>query len=222
MQRLTDMYGPIPYSQITGSSISAPYDSQEEVYNHLFEDLDFAISELTAYSLAFPGDKPMEDYDKVYGGDFSKWVKFANSLKLRMAVRVVYANPALAQQKAEEAVSHVIGVITSNDDNADLEYASNPIKIMWDEYADMRACSDIVSYMNGYNDPRRPKYFQQYNGGYVGLRSGIDLSGTLGSKDIHSAPAIYATDPLMWMNAAEVAFLKAEGALRGWATGGTA
>jgi hypothetical protein len=218
MQRITDAYGPIPYSQIVGNSITVPYDSQEEVYNHMFEDLDFAIDELTAYTLAFPGEKPMAKYDKVYGGDFSKWVKFANSLKLRMAVRIVYANPTLARQKAEEAVSHVIGVITSNGDNTAIEYLPNPIKIMWDDYSDTRVCADIISYMNGYNDPRRSAYFQQYNGDYYGLRSGINITSKMLD---YSSPAIYMEEKLMWLNAAEVAFLKAEGVLHGWSMGGT-
>jgi len=225
MQRVTDIYGPIPYSKITGSNITVAYDSQEEVYNHLFEDLDFAIDELVNYVYAFPAEKPMANYDKVYGGDFSKWIKFANSLKLRMAVRIVYANPTLAKQKAEEAVSHPFGVIMSNDDNAAIGYEPNPIKIMWDDYTDTRVCADILSYMNGYNDPRRSAYFtKQARGGtsdWYGLRSGINIT----SKEAvltYATPAIFATDKLMWLHAAEVAFLKAEGAMRGWNMRGTA
>ncbi|MDR1743615.1 MAG: SusD/RagB family nutrient-binding outer membrane lipoprotein [Dysgonamonadaceae bacterium] len=220
MQRLTDIYGPIPYSQITGNSITVAYDSQEEVYNHLFEDLDYAIGELTAYALAFPGDKPMADYDKVYGGDFTQWVKFANSLKLRLAMRIVYANPTLAQQKAEEAVNHPIGVIKTNSDNASFVYQPNGIYQCATNWGDTRACADLVSYMNGYNDPRRSAYFETNStGGYVGLRSGIDITSKTAVQD-YSIPKFAVSDKTLWMNAAEVAFLRAEGALRGWNMGG--
>jgi hypothetical protein len=220
MQRLTDIYGPIPYSKITGSSITVAYDSQEEVYNHLFEDLDFAIDELTAYALAFPGDKPMAEYDKVYGGDFKQWVKFANSLKLRLAMRIVYANPTLAKQKAEEAVSHPIGLIAANSDNAACIYTPNGIYQVATNWGDSRTCADIVSYMNGYADPRRSAYYgTNSTGNYVGLRSGVNVTSKSSVQD-YSIPKFAETDKTLWMNAAEVAFLKAEGALRGWNMGG--
>lgn len=223
MQRLTDIYGPIPYSKITGNSITVPYDSQEDVYNHLFEDLDYAIGELTAYAMAFPNDKPMAEYDKVYEGDFTRWVRFANSLKLRLAMRIAYANPALAKQKAEEAVNHPIGVIAANSDNASIAYTPNGIYQVATNWGDTRTCADLVSYMNGYNDPRRAAYFgTNSTGNYVGLRSGIAIASKASVED-YSIPKFAETDRTLWMNAAEVAFLKAEGALRAWDMGaGTA
>lgn len=225
MHRMTDLYGPIPYSQVASGDIKVPYDKQEDVYNYLFEDLDYAISVLTAYAISYPNDRPMKEYDQVYAGDYSKWVKFANSLKLRMAMRIVYANPTLAKTKAEEAVNHPIGVITTNDDNTYITFAPNPIKIMWDDYSDSRACADIITYMKGYNDPRMSKYFQTGtvggSTGYYGLRAGINIPNKAWALT-YSAPAIYTNDNLLWFNAAEVAFLRAEGAWRQWAMGGTA
>nr|WP_121273651.1 RagB/SusD family nutrient uptake outer membrane protein [Pedobacter schmidteae] len=225
MQRMTDLYGPIPYSKVGSGDISVPYDSQEEVYNQMFADLDAAINTLTAYTISFPGDKPMKDYDKIYNGDYVKWVKFANSLKLRMAMRVVYANDKLARQKAEEAVQHSIGPMTSNEDNAQIRYTPNPIKIMWDQYSDTRACADLVTHMVGYADPRLPKYFAMGTVGgttaYQGLRTGINIASKASVLPF-SAPIYVESDPLLWMMASEVSFLKSEGALRGWTMNGTA
>lgn len=222
MQRMTDLYGPIPYSKVANGNIQVAYDTQEAVYNQMFEDLDNAIATLTAYVLSYPNEKPMEEYDKVYGGDYSKWIRFANSLKLRMAMRIVYANPTLAKAKAEEAVSHPGGLIDKNDYNAALSYSPNPIRIMWDNYTDARVCADIVTYMKGYNDPRLSKYFQMgiINNvqGYYGLRSGISIPSKSWALN-YSAPSVTVGDPLLWMNAAEVAFLKAEGAMRRWNMG---
>ena len=222
--RITDMYGPIPYSKV-GST--GDYDSQEQVYTNMFNDLDKAIQTLTEFVNVYPNDRSMAQFDNVYGGDFVKWIKFANSLKLRLAMRIAYANPDLAKQKAEEAVSHLIGVIQDNADNASIRYNPNPIKVMWDDYSDSRVAADIVTYMKGYNDPRISKYFQTTSKvyttgeGYYGLRVGINIP----SKDWatrYSTPAIYEGDRLLWMNASEIAFLKSEGALRGWAMGATA
>jgi len=225
MHRMTDKFGPIPYSQITGGSITVAYDSQQEVYNHLFEDLDSAIDYLTDFVNSNPDVKPMARYDNVYGGDYRLWVKFANSLKLRMAMRIVYADEELAKTKAEEAVAHPFGLLESNEENAYVSSAKNPIYIISHAYSDTRTCADLDSYMKGYNDPRISSYFLPSNFedlGFYGLRAGIDIPNKEWAKK-YSCPNQSQEDRrVMWMDAAEIWFLKSEGALRGWNMGGTA
>ncbi len=230
MHRVTDSYGPIPYSQMsaaggTGSTaLSAPYDSQEEVYDHMFDELDEVIDVFTANINSDPA--LYKKLDLVYSGNLRNWVKFANSLKLRMAVRLSYVAPAKAQQKAEEAVAHSVGVMTQNADNAFMSVVFNPFEMQVVQWGDDRAGADIVSFMNGYEDPRREKYFKPcliegYTSTYQGLRSGIDVADKTVATQ-YSTPIVGITDPIMWMNAAEVSFLMAEGALRGWSMGATA
>ncbi|MDR3059511.1 MAG: SusD/RagB family nutrient-binding outer membrane lipoprotein [Prevotella sp.] len=225
MQRITDMYGPIPYSQVGSGSLGSAYDSQEDVYKNMFTDLDAAIAELTTFVAENPSYNAMAKFDKVYSGDFTKWIKYANSLKLRMALRIVYADPALAKQKAEEAVSHPIGVIVNNNDNTQNAFPQNPIWTMTTAWGDSRVCADIIAYMAGYDDPRMAQYFtkSQVEGGpeYLGLRTGITISGK-DWADRYSSTTYSQTAPTLWMAASEIAFLKAEGALRGWSMGGTA
>lgn len=224
MHRLTDTYGPIPYSKVETGALTVPYDSQENVYKAMFVDLNSAISVLTDYSISNPNARPMAQYDIVYNGDFKKWVKFANSLKLRMAMRIRFADAILAKQMGEEALNHVFGVISSNEDNAAYQYAKiNPLFVMWSSFKDTRVCADITCYMNGYEDPRREKYFQTSTngGGYIGVRTGAlnpNDDWTLG----YSAPVADEKDKILWITASEVAFLKAEAALVGWSVGGTA
>lgn len=226
IHRMTDMYGPVPYSKVSGSSIVAEYDTQEEVYYGLIGELTEAIDVLTPYVLANPDARPMADFDMVYGGDYAQWVKFANSLKLRMAIRMRYAVPADAQTYAEEAVNHVIGVMTTNADNAFIAYAKNPIEVMWNSYGDTRICAELIAYMDGYQDPRREKYFQKASNLegviYAGVRTGVSLALQSGSYLDCSAPVANTSDPLMWMNAAECYFLRAEGAMLGWSMKGSA
>ena len=79
--KISDCYGPIPYSQITGTAFTVEYDNMEDLYKHMFDDLDEAIS---AFKVAVLGNEDMSslsEYDLVFNGDFNKWVKFANSLK---------------------------------------------------------------------------------------------------------------------------------------------
>jgi hypothetical protein len=171
-----------------------------------------------------PSYRDMAPFDKVYGSDFSRWVKYANSLKLRIALRICYANPVLAQQKAEEVVRHPIGPMSGNGDNAENPYPQHPIWTTVVNWGDSRPCADIVSYMLGYDDPRISKYFTPTTlegavDKYLGLRTGYALPQTTSR---YSSSTYARTDKTLWMPAAETAFLKAEGALKGWDMGGSA
>lgn len=96
MHRIADTFGPIPYVNYGSSSL---YDALDLVYNKFFEELDNAIEVLSNYVNGNVDAKLMSDYDCVYGGDVEKWVKFANTLRLRLAIRVSYANPTLAKHR---------------------------------------------------------------------------------------------------------------------------
>ncbi len=228
MHRVTDTYGPIPYSQIgADGQVQVPYDSQKAVYDKFFEELDEAIATLTAHRTAMIAASA----DNIYGGSAEKWCRLANSLKLRLAMHIVYADPEKARQMAESAVAHEVGVITSNADNAmmtlfgadgnPLYVAVNYNKPTHTDHTscqtggDSHAAADIICYMNAYNDPRRAAYFveSEWPGQtYVGMRRGIEIPdlNSIGHK--YSGVKLTTTSPLCWMNAAEVAFLKAEAA----------
>lgn len=224
MHRLTDCYGPIPYSKIidnTEESLEVAYDSQEEVYNKMFEELDAVLAVFKAYASLDPS--AFEKYDLVYYGDMTKWYKYANSLKLRMAMRLSYVKPELARQKAEEAVA--AGVITANSEGAYLHAAENRMALIYNDWGDHRVAVDLVSYLNGWSDPRREKMIlpAKSNDKYNGIRIGVPYPTSKSSAMNGCSNMIVSADtPYLWMNAAEVAFLRAEGALRGWNMGDTA
>ena len=174
-------------------------------------------------------------FDDVYQGDLSKWLKFTNSLKLRMAMRLTYVPEMQAeiQRIAEGAVT--AGVMTEINDNAFLKVEENRVAMIFNDWNDQRAGADIISYMNGYKDPRREKMFTtvkmtvydenfqpQEVDGYAGIRIGIDVTTKDEMVNAYSIPIISSTSPFLWMNAAEITFLRAEGALRGWNMGGEA
>lgn len=241
MNRITDAYGPIPYSKVGyDGSILTPYDSQEEVYKQFFTDLNEAIADLNINV----GSALNPIIDDIYRGDLSKWIKYANSLKLRLAMRISYADPVLAKKMAEEAVDPANGgVIETVADNALYNHyttGGNPIQRSTVGYGhDSRPAADLVCYMNGYNDPRRAKYFTQSgwvdedgdfmtapSGAsleYVGVRRGWETYDRGGWAMKMSAIGVGDQDPMIWFTAAEVAFLRAEGvAVFGWNMGGTA
>lgn len=227
MLRVTDCYGPIPYSQVANGKTAVAYDSQEDVYKHMFEDLDYVIQMLGEFVDEVGGLKPLEGYDPVYNGDYNKWMRFANSLKLRLAVRISNVSPELARTKAEEAVKSTRGLIDTNDNNAYVGVGAepNPLWLVASSWGEIRINATIASYMKGYSDPRSAVYFTTSKLGgdspYMGMRSGLE-----GVKPAtysgYSMPNYEQKDDMLMFCAAEIAFLRAEGALRGWDMGGSA
>ncbi len=228
MSRVTDIYGPIPYTHMQkDGQLNNPYDSQQKVYEVMLTELDESIEVLTANRTALIS----ANLDRIYSGNLERWIRFANSLKLRLAMHLAYVDATLAQTKAEEAVAHIVGVIESNSDNALLPVATHPLTIVVGEWGDSRVAADIASYMNGYGDPRRSQYFTvstfgadtKITNGYHGLRVGIQPSSKEVAMQYSSVNMASVTkDGILILNAAEVAFLRAEGALRGWNMGGDA
>ena len=226
MVMVTSLQGPMPYTQIADGEFYVPYDDERTAWHAMFDDLDVAIAEIQ--SAALSGSTPLAEVDRVYNGDNTKWLKFANTLKLRMAMRISNIEPDYAKQKAEEAVN--AGVMTSTSDSAydhlNGRYRNGyyQVSVGWDY--EVKANATITSYMNGYNDPRRSKYFTENKTGsgetYMGVRSGI--SGTQKATYVNYSGLIYENDanaPMPIMYASEAAFLRAEGALKGWNMNGT-
>jgi hypothetical protein len=236
--RMTDFYGPIPFSQFGNGETSVAYDSQESIYRAAFTTLDEAVAVLKANS---SGTTILGNNDGIYGGSAEKWLKFANTLRLRLALHVKYADPTLAKTEAEKAVAD--GVIESNADNALL--ATNPsskngynVITAWGEF---RMSAAMESVLKGYDDPRMPVYYSPAANGdsdgdgipYEGMRNGqskadkgnaaLDFNGSNSDMGSQWLPAALADGtPIKVLRAAESYFLRAEGALEGWNMGGTA
>lgn len=229
MQKVTDIYGPVPYSHYGKGGTTVAYDSQEAIYNRFFSELDTAVNSLKAYIASFPGATPFQRFDNIYNGDYTKWLKFANSIRLRLAMQIVKADPVTAQFQAEKAVDPANGgVFTSNADNAlTMKVSQGSLYVVAHVWGGIRVNAAIISYMNGYNDPRISQYFEPSTvapGEYVGIRIGTNnlpkpVSATYSNVSLTN---FGQSSPTMWAGVAEVNFLRAEGALRGWNMGGTA
>ncbi len=233
--RMTDYWGPVPYLSFGNGELTVPYDSQEVIYDDFFVTLDDAVAKLKANS----GGTSFAGSDRTYGGDAGKWLKFANSLRLRLALRIKYANPGKAKVEAEKAIAD--GVIEANSDNAFVtvdDTNRNPLETITD-WGEFRMSATMESILEGYGDPRMPEYFAPALNGdsdgdgspYEGLLNGqpkvsLETSKNAGHSDLATKFIDVAkggiNPPIEIMNAAEVYFLRAEGALAGWAMGGTA
>ena len=236
--RVTDYWGPIPYSEFGNRERSVAYDSQESIYLDFFATLDEAIPVLqsNAGSTSFLGAN-----DLVYGGNVDQWIKLANTLRLRLAMRVKYANLELSRTEAEKAAT--LGeFIAVNDDNAIIETSAdftNPYNTIT-QWGEFRMSADMESILKGYEDPRIQFYASpaaepdpsddpaSVSFPYEGMRNGQSKLEKQGTKfnaiasDMGPAYTVAggAGPNYVVMNAAESYFLRAEGVLEGWNMGG--
>ncbi|CAM1373891.1 RagB/SusD family nutrient uptake outer membrane protein [Tenacibaculum xiamenense] len=238
MHRVTDVFGPIVYTNFGDLNNAGVYDSQQDVYNAFFSELDVAVANLNADI----SSTRFSEFDMSYAGDYSKWIKLANSLRLRLAVRISKVDPAKAKQEGEKALAESNGLMESNADgffvNGSLPH---PLSVIDNSWGDIRMNASMESILVGYNDPRADKFFQEVNpgdqsttpvspGNLKGVRAGLPLLPGYADEIAQKADYItfgvindeVHTSQVQLMTAAEVAFLKAEAALRGWAGAGDA
>lgn len=224
--RVSDCYGPTPFSLVgTGDSYSVAYDDMPDLYNAMFAELDDAITGMKESVGSSTTSMIFGSADAIYQGDIAKWVKLANTFKLRMAMRIVNANPGLAKQKAEEAVADGGGLIENASETAYTTIVGNG-NSLWkvtESWQEGRVSADLTSYMNGYNDPRISVYCAKASDDtYKGARNGVYRYNDADFANYSLTTYKQESKTLLVMSAAESWFLRAEGALRGWNMGGNA
>ena len=215
---LVATFGDIPYTQAQNTKMPFPkYDDAKTVYADLMMRIDTCIAGLNA------GENAMGSADLIYGGNVAQWIKFAASLKLRMAMLLADVDPTTATTKVNEAIT--TGVFQSNSDNALFSYDpasptnSNPIwqSIFYSGRHDFVPANLVVSTMVGWNDPRVPYYFTQYNSGYSGGNPGQGNGYGLFSD---FGTALYtASLPADLLDYTEIQFYLAEAVERGFIPG---
>jgi len=226
---LTDQYGNIPYKQAVNidQNLTPAYDTQKDVYFALLDDLKAAQTALSTSGKSIAGDV-------IYNGNIASWKKFANSLRLRIALRIADREPEKAKQVLADVQAEGSGYISSNSEIAQLVYVDspnqNPISNLFDTRDDYRISKTIVDQLFALNDPRLPIYAsptkdatpQTYvgvpNGLLVGDASGLGLTKTSKPGTYFLAPHA----PAVIISYAEVLFDQAEAVARGFIAGNTA
>lgn len=219
-QVLVDTFGDIPYSEALNPNENTlpAYDDAATIYADLLSRIEAAAPALQEGN-GFATDP-------IYGGDMNKWYKFANSVHLKLAMRLADSNPQLSQTNAETAVSR--GVFESNEDNADVAFDEAPpyTNPLWNDLvqsgrSDYVVANTIVDYLNDLEDPRRPELFQDnIEGGYVGGEYGSN--NDFGSHTHIGTRFLDPTLPGILQDYVEVRFLQAEAAERGYNIPGSA
>jgi hypothetical protein len=236
-QNLTDLWGDIPYSaalqgDVTGGSLTPAYDAQKDIYYGLLKTLTDASAALKA---APSTDAGLGSADIVFQGNNLNWQKLANSLRARMALRMLKADPA--KSATELLAAFGAGVMTSNADIAAVAWPGdgifdNPLADNFLGRDDHRVAKTLLDTMNALSDPRVPIYAQpaKNTGLYTGLQNGLDVvtAGTFQNTTSRPGAIFYPgltsygtfgtaagkKTPSYIMTYAEVAFLQAECAER--------
>jgi outer membrane lipopolysaccharide assembly protein LptE/RlpB len=224
-QLLTDLYGDVPYSQAVkiNETLTPKYDAQKDVYLGLLSDLK------RASDLINTGGSPISG-DLVYNGNLTKWKKFANSLRLRIALRIADKDPQTAKTVVAELAANKSALIASNDEIAQLVYLSspnqNPVSRDRETRDDYRVSKSVIDKLQELKDPRLAIYANKTVDatptGYIGVTNGLpaDSAAKLGftktSKlgDYFTAPS----SPAVFLAYSEVLFNLAEAAQRGFIT----
>jgi len=214
-QYLVDLFGDVPYSEALSETNVPKYDAGSAIYADLLARLDAATADLS-------GSNTFGSSDIIYGGDAAAWKKAANSLMLRMAVRMIGYDAAAAKSWGEKAIAG--GVFTSSADDMRLYYSSAPPHThpMWETLVqsgrtDYVASATLGDVLNGLADPRRAGFFKNLGGSdsVTGAPHGFQVN-----YYDYSQPGTALEDPT-WSHAAisyvEVEFLMAHAAVAGWA-----
>lgn len=222
---LVQTFGDIPYQQALDiDNIRPEYTDQEEIFNDLLTRLDQSLGTMDVSAGSFGSA------DLVYGGDVASWIKFANSLKLRLGMTLADVNPT---QAASVVAAAAPNVFTSNADNAMFEYSTIPpntnpiwVDLVQSGRQDFIAATTIVDVMDSLSDPRVKYFFTpdgdpadedgMYSGGIVGVGN---------SFSVYSKPGANITQadfPSILLSYDEVSFLLSEAAARGFGVAGTA
>jgi hypothetical protein len=235
LHRVTDAWGDVPYSEAFGGlegNRTPTFDPQQEIYADMLSTLQSAASNLDP---GITGDRfRFGDADLIYQDDLAKWRKFANSLRLRLAMRVSEVDPELAEQHVSDVLDNQ-PIMDGNEDSAQRPSTSggdfvtqNPLSIIA-SFNDDRVSEKVVSTLRTYEDPRLPVYADTIINAprdtvlFRGLPNGLDaaqLSGVQSFKYSRLGDPLRAADaPIPILLYPEVKFLEAEAALRGWGPG---
>lgn len=240
---LTDTYGDIPYSQSNLARDSAIYepafDRQKDIYLDIFKKLDSANTLLSA------GTAIVSSSDPVYGGNVSRWRKFGNSLYLRLLLRISGKAEVTTQciNKIKEMVEtnpSSYPIMSSNDESAILKwtgvapYSSPLLSVREQDFRAPAIASFFIDNLVNWNDPRidislgsngiNRWAIAPYQGAYLGVPSGYSPGSDPIKKSYFystTSTSTLMTEPLagMIMNYAEVKFILAEAAVKGWISG---
>jgi hypothetical protein len=231
-QILTDLYGDISIDEaLQGNqgNVNPVFRPGPEVYDTLIARINFALAQDIPEGSASSG---LSENDVVFGGDMEQWVRFANTLKLKIFIRQSEARPDVAQAGIEEmyaAGAEFLETSANVDIFEDVTSRRNPLYEMDQSTAlntnqNLKASLTLFEFLEENTDPRlQALYREATSGGYKGQQQGTFNATTAQLDPLSVSRALIEPDaPVYFISEAESYFLQAEAVLRGWGTGDAA
>lgn len=229
-QIAVDTWGRIPYSetQMLAANVKPKYDSDEVIYTEIVKLLDQGITEVNASTSTISPGTNSTIYPGAFATTKTNWVRFANTLKLRIFLHYSEKNPGFAKSNIDALIASA-SFMASNLDSfqmnfIDLASARNPIdQFQTNRVGNLVANAKIVTMMNAKTDPRRQFFFTQLpanSGLYVGAIAGAPASPTSYStfhtylRGTLTGTAYSGAAPIRMLTFAEYNFIRAEASLR--------
>jgi hypothetical protein len=159
-QIITDLWGPVPYTQAFDPTIREPkYDEQKVVYAGIEKTLDEALADLSSPT----GRKPTNN-DLLFAGDMTRWVKLTKFLQARTQLRIAYAPGEDKTARANKALAALAGALASNADDVDFAYpggvnARNPLYTFQEQRNLLVGSENMIEMLKSRSDPRLPIMF---------------------------------------------------------------
>lgn len=246
MQELVDFYGVMPYDDYRKKKETPPlnYYDGRTCYEMILNDLSEAVATLKERRPTADQLRRIEgDRGGYSDGSWEKWVKFANSIRLRMAMNMINADIAWAQEIAEEVMADPLGVLLESDgdfklpDDGQTEHPLYMISMTWN---DCRLGGALENILKRYENPLLSKWFgtnsaaiKAKEGGaimlnankdFVGIRNGVQLYANSGNTSGYGTFSAFKDRymPRTYFKVVENLFNLSEAALRDWSVGSTA
>ncbi|TYP94026.1 Starch-binding associating with outer membrane [Fodinibius salinus] len=225
---LAKIFGDVPYGKeaLDPKNTQPSYTDDAEIYENLMSRLNTAIGNFDTNAASFGSA------DVFYNGDVDKWVKFANSLKMRLAITMADAKPSMAQKAIQNAAPNAF---TSNADNALIPFQSSPptTNPVWEALVqsgrdDYLPANTMVDKMNNLNDPRRPIFITKVDTTDDNIDNPEFVGAPYGEQNDYPAFSHFSSEierrdrPGMILSYSEVEFILAEAVERGYSVSGTA
>ncbi len=219
---LTETFGDVPYSEaLLGLENTLPkYDDAATIFADLFVKLNEAINSLDVNGGSFGAE------DLYFGGDISKWKMYANSLKLRMGMRMADVPSFNSQSVVESAIS---GIYKSQDESFIFKYlGTDPyVNTIYsgfyiDNRQDYVPSNTLIDKMNELEDPRLPLWFTKKDGKYIGLTYGKTDGGVYDNFSNFTSMFFDPALAVPMIDYVEIEFFLAEAVERGYNVGGSA
>ena len=218
---VTDHWGDVPYTEALTGKVTPKYDAQKDIYTDIFKELKEAIGQFD--------NGPVVKGDILFKGNVADWKRFANSLRMVLALRLSKRNAEagdMGKKEFQAALADAAGLVDANSKNVVMKWPGgsfkNPWYQMYDGRSDYAISSTFADTLKLYADPRVNVYSNPHGGQIIGVPYGLTRELLIDWAASHPTYSEVGdvltgeTSPDYVITAAQIMLCRSEAALLGW------